>query len=216
MPDQVNRIKILSGITDREIAYMEIFVRTIPKLPTPRKFWLYNKANWTGMKDYLCLCLKRHDQAYNICVDTLWNDIKNPPSEAANMFIPRKKSKKDVCPWIDKELMKTMKTRDRVFRWSKKSGAEKAEKRYLLYESTVQTRLRSKHRAYVHNLFNTGDQTKVVLEIYQTQALSSSPNVVLLRTGNKLFAVPADKANVVNAQFVSVFSKPGSRSNCHQ
>lgn len=215
MPDQINRMKILPGISDHDIAYLELSVRPLPKTQSQRKIWLYNKADWIGMKNFLGPQLQRLDRAYNPCPDTLWTDIKELLTTAAEIFIPRRKTKKkDTCPWIDKELTHLMKTRDRLFRRCKKSGTEKAEKRYLLYKSTVQTQLRRKHRAYVNNMFTFADKTKEdpSKRFWRYIKHRRSPavrNIDPLRRGNALLTSPIDKANLLNEQFVSVFSNPG-------
>ena len=104
MPDQVHKTKIIPGISDHEIPYMELSVAPTYKKQVPRKVWLFNKADWHAMSDYLEPKLKLLNSCYNPCPDKLWNDFKELILDAMNLHIPRRMTKKrDCAPWVGKE-----------------------------------------------------------------------------------------------------------------
>jgi hypothetical protein len=99
MPEQVRRIRVIPGISDHAISYIELSVQPIAKRQVQRKVWLFNKADWTGMAEFLRPRLKRLDLAYNPSPNAMWNNIRDLLTEAATIFIPRKKTKRKVsCP----------------------------------------------------------------------------------------------------------------------
>ena len=138
MPDQVHRTKIIPRISDHEIPYMELSVAPTYKKQVPRKVWLFNKADWHAMSDYLEPTLKLLNSGYNPCPDKLWNDFKELILDAMNLHIPRRMTKKRDCvPRVDKETKRMCDKRDSLYRKSRRKGTVKAEQRFLLYKQTI-------------------------------------------------------------------------------
>ena len=76
-----------------------------------QKVWLYNKADWRGLADYLKPRFDRLDKKYHPTPDELWTEIKTHHLEGMVLYIPRRTTKhKESCPWIDKELHQIIKT----------------------------------------------------------------------------------------------------------
>ena len=94
------------------------------------------------------------------------------------------------------------------------------EQRFLLYKQTIKKQIRKSHAAYVHKLFT--DSSKSELELSKSfwtyvkhrrsQAISS---VGPLKSGNTIATQSRDKAEILNKQFISVFSKPSERLDYH-
>ena len=214
MPDQINRVKIIPGISDHEIPYLEVSVKPIFRKQQPRKVWLFDKTDWPKMAAHLDLCFKRLNQEYNPCPDQLWTKIKDLIIDAMELYIPRRKTKKrDSAPWITKEIKNLCEKRDSLYKKSRKKGGRKTEMRFLLYKQTVKKMIRKKQAEYVHNIFTDNTKTKqelskrfwTYIKHRRSPAVSS---IGPLRCGEALATQPLEKAELLNAQFVSVFSKP--------
>ena len=118
------------------------------------------------MLEYLGPRMARFEQEYNPYPDALWNKIKQEITEAMDIFIPRRLTKrKNSRPWIDKKLHRLIKTKRRLYKRCKKRGSTHLEKRYNLYKHTVQKLLRKQHAGYVHRLFTDSDKTSAELSI---------------------------------------------------
>ena len=164
LPDQVNRVKVIPGISDHEIVFMEFSVHLNYRKQPRRRVWVYNKADWSGMLEYLGPRMARIEQEYNPCPNALWNKIKQEITEAMDIFIPRRLTKrKDSRPWIDKKLHRLIKTKRRLYKRCKKRGSTHLEKRYNLYKHSVQKLLRKQHADYVHRLFTDSDKSSAEL-----------------------------------------------------
>ena len=87
MPDQINRVKIIPGISDHEIPYLEVSVKPIFRKQQPRKVWLFDKTDWPKMAAHLDLCFNRLNQEYNPCPDQLWTKIKDLIIDAMESYI---------------------------------------------------------------------------------------------------------------------------------
>ena len=213
LPDQVNRTKVIPGISDHEIPFIDFAVKPSMKKQLPRKVWLFKKADWIGMRDYLTPRLHILNQAYSPCPDELWNNIKSLLLETMEIFIPRRQTKKkDSAPWIDKETKHLTDIRDRLYRKSRKKGSAKTESRFLLYKQIVKKRIRKQHAAYIHNLFTDESKSKedlnkqfwTYVKHRRSQAMTQ---IGPLKKGVSLVTAAEEMAEMLNNQFVSVFSK---------
>ena len=123
IPDQISRTKVIPGISDHDIVFCELNVTPISRKQQRRKVWLFNKADWLGMAQHLEHTSNMSNKAYFPSPNHLWAHIKDAVHDAVVTYIPRKLAKrKDSCPWIDKDLRKPMKTRNRLYKRCKKSN----------------------------------------------------------------------------------------------
>ena len=216
LPEQINRVKVIPGISDHDIAYLELSVKPVTRKQQRRKVWLYNKADWRGLADFLKPYYDRLDMKYHHTPDEYWTAIKNHLLEGMAIYIPRRTTKrKDSCPWIDKELHHIINTRDRLYDKSKDKGSAKAEQRFKMYKQIAKKQFRKKHAKYVHNLFTDEEKSKEELSkrFWTYVKHRKSPVISTVgpfKSGNQLVTEPEEKANILNDQFVSVFSKPSS------
>ena len=76
LPDQVNRVKVIPGISDQEI-FMELAVHLNYGKQPRRRVWMHNRADWLGMIQYLSPRMACIKQECNPWPDALWNKKKN-------------------------------------------------------------------------------------------------------------------------------------------
>ena len=71
LSDQVSRVKVIQGISDHDIVYMELSVKPKSKIQKPREIYLYQKADWDGKRDYLGPILDRFENSYQPCANKI-------------------------------------------------------------------------------------------------------------------------------------------------
>ena len=222
LPEQINRVKVLPGISDHSIVYLEVAVTPNYSKQVRRKVWLYNQADWRGMCEYLAPRLERVDNEYQPSPDEHWNAIKDLILEAMQMFIPKRQTRrKDSRPWINKQLHKLIKKKNQLYKRCKKKGSLHLEKRYNAYRHVVQKMLRKQHAEYVHRLFTEDSKTKGELSkrfwTYVKHRRSAAVSSVgPLKKGTKVVTSAKERAEILNQQFVSVFSDPTPPTNYHE
>ena len=192
LPDRINRVKVIPGISDHEIVFMELSVHLNYRKQPRKRVWMYNKADWPGMIKYLGPRMARFEEEYNPCPDALWNKIQHEITEAMETFIPRRLTKrKDSRPWIDKKLHRLIKTKRRLYKKCKKRGSTHLE--------PVQKLLRKQHAHYVHRIFTDSDKTSAELskrfwKYVKHKRSAAISTVGPLKQGNRLVTSAKEKA----------------------
>ena len=180
----------------------------------PHKIWLYKRADWQGLSDHLESELKKINE--NMTVEETWKIMKPSIEDGIVKYIPSKISKKrKSLPYISADLDRKMTLRDRLETRSKKKGALRIEQRYKQLKRECQRQLRHEHHRYVENLLtDDGSQNHVSKKFwsYLKHKRGDTCGIGTLREGCQLVTEAAEKAEVLNRQFQSVFSTPAEET----
>ena len=228
-PNQVNRTQILPSISDHSVVYSEFDMNPTRRRQSPRKIPLMNKANWAGFKEFISNLGEEIMQAIstdNADTELLWQMFKGKIEQGIKMFIPSKTTKsKDSHPWIDRDIDRKMKQRDRAFTRSNKTGREKDEKRFQQLKHEVQRDERQAYWSYVKNLITPKEEDHEYSGLkrfykFIKHKKTDINGVAPLKVDGKLVTEPKDKAEALNYQFQSVFSHetivPTDNESSHQ
>ena len=219
IPEQVNRVKTLPGISDHSIVFIEVAVSPNYRKQIPRKVWLYSKADWEGMANYMRPRLEIIDNQYQPSPDDHWTMIKELILEAMTIYIPQRQTRrKDSRPWINKQLHRLIRKKNQLYKRCKKRGTLHLEKRYNMYRHAVQKMLRKQHADYVHRLFtdeskSKGELSKRFWTYVKHRRSAAVSSIGPLKRGTLLVTDAKERAQILNEQFVSVFSRPSSPTN---
>lgn len=173
--------------------------------------WLYGRADWVGMCQYLDPRLEKIDKAYQPSPNDHWICIKELILKAVHIFIPQRQiRRKDSRPWINKQPARLIKKNNQLYKCCKRKGSLHLEKRYNAYHHVVQKILRKQHAEYVDRIFTDENKAKSELSKrfwtyvkHRKSAAVSSDGP--LKRGTTLVTDTKDQAKILNDQFVSVF-----------
>ena len=212
--ERVIKTEVLPGISDHSCVLMEISMRINRRKQAPHKIWLYKRADWQGLSDHLESELKKINE--NMTVEETWKIMKTSIEDGIVKYIPSKISKKrKSLPYISADLDRKMTLRDRLETRSKKKGALRIEQRYKQLKRECQRQLRHEHHRYVENLLtDDGSQNHVSKKFwsYLKHKRGDTCGIGTLREGCQLVTDAAEKAEVLNRQFQSVFSTPAEET----
>ena len=204
--ERVNKTEVLPGISDHRCALIEISMRVNRRKQAPHKIYLYKRADWQGLRDYISTNITSDSTS----IEDTWTQIKTTIQTGVEKFIPSKMSKKrKSLPYISAALDKKMALRDRLERDSKKTGRLKVEQRYKQLKTEGQRQLRKEHYSYVENLLTDEENTDSVSKkfwSYLKHKRGDTCGIGTLRDGDCLVTDATKKAEVLNRQFQSVFT----------
>ena len=122
LPDMVNRMEIIPGISDHDIPFLDISTRVRLNKKTPCKIHLYHKGNIDGLTASLSNfsegCCERYASQESWDVEAVWISFKEAVLHAIDTHIPTKQitSKKQSLPWITQGIKKAIRKRDTLFK----------------------------------------------------------------------------------------------------
>ena len=147
----VNKVEILSGISDHEISISNINVKPKMSRQKPRSVPIYRKADWDSFKSYMAT-----KSSENFCrfqestVEEIWNALKTALDSGIQQFIPIKKiSSKCSLPWITQEIRRLVRKRDKLYQ-KQKSGSNKDRCIFKRVKHLVQQKIKNSHENYPH------------------------------------------------------------------
>ena len=196
-PTLIDSVSILPGLSDHDI--VRVLVNTIPSQTkqVPHNIPLYEKADWDQfkqtMRDFQSELLT--DLA-TTDVQELWDIFASRLEQGIDKFIPtRKVGTRDGFPWINQEICRLMRKRDKSYKRMKGSGRPNHTKKFLEYKHLVR---RVTDRAYKVN-------TKKMYSLLKHSKQDTS-GVAPLKSDGRTLSDDCEKSNALNRQFQSVFS----------
>ena len=120
---------------------------------------------------------------------------------------------KEWSPWIDKNLQKLIKRRNRAFQASKKTGKHYYEQKFLGLKRKVQLELSRAYWKHTEDIVSPSEKDvnnfscmKRFWRFIKHQKKDYT-SITTLKVNGKLIIDPKQKADALNSQFKSVFAE---------
>ena len=132
-PTLVHKVSVLPGLSDHYIVLAE--VNSHPELikQVPRDIPLYKKADWDQLKQSMRdFHSELQSDPATTDIQELWDKFASGLQRGIEKRIPiRRSGTKDGFPWINQEIRRLMRKRDKLYkRWSR-SGRPDDQKKFL-------------------------------------------------------------------------------------
>ena len=218
-PSLVNTSKVIPGISDHEAIYIESSLRPFINKSVPREIFQYNKANFDMIKQKLS---EKENDFDNLVPDSscndLWESFKNTLISLMDEFIPKKtiRNKKNHKPWITPHIRTLHRRLSRLLKRTRQTNDPSIRQRYLKTKANVQRIRRQSYWHYINNIIDPPDEegeqrgpsNQKRFWHYIKSLRRDNCGVSPLRDHEgKLNSAPLDKANILNHQYESVFTK---------
>ena len=217
-PSRVNRVHTIPGIADHDGVFAELDVRPIRPKQKRRSIPLYRKADWENLQLHQ---EKLHSRVVAACESSsasdLWCMFRDGVQEGIRQFIPHKIAKtRDNLPWLTQDIKKLMRKRDKCYAKLKKAKQDKTKLKSTLksLKHQIQREVRSAYWSYVEGIIEPLDEEQPYQGMkrfwtFMKHARSDGSGIVPLRRNGLLVSDSKGKAEILNAQFESVFTQDG-------
>ena len=204
-------------ISDHDIPTLDIDTHVILNKKAPRKVYIYSKGNMPNLINELYDYAHKFESKYNdpihSDINEMWQDFKEIVQKTIDKNIPSKliSGSKTNLPWITNSIRKMIRKRNAAYHKQKHSKEHADILVYKHLKRNVQTQIRKSYWENVESILS-GDEAST----YQTQnkfwkfikaskrdRTGTSP----LRDNGLLISEAKDKADILNRQYISVFSR---------
>lgn len=211
-PSLVADHRVLSGISDHDLVVVEANLAVKSTKPPRRKIFLYNKANFSAANEDLANFDKKLTNDYIASVDTntLWTEFQTVLQATIDKNVPSKMSSTRYnLPWVDQTIRRAIRRKQRLYNKARKSGSPDDWLKFKTTRRSIDRGIKKAHNRYINEVIGgslRSENTKPFWnyikstrqEVFGISTLSSKGRVV---------SFAQDKAEVLNQQFSSVFTK---------
>jgi len=215
-PPICHDVRVQPGLSDHEAVLCHLDFRPIRNKTTQREIPIYSKAEWDKIGTKINSCYNHIvENSENMSADDIWRKFSTDLNEATKCHIPTRRSRggKDK-PWITCRLKRMIRKRDRLYRKQRKTTERHDKENYYEMKNLVQREMRKSYWTYVEGIItptedeDTQKTNKRFWGFIKNcgQGTRDIPGLKDEIPAEK--QTPVDKANILNRQFQSVFSKP--------
>lgn len=215
-PSVVHNIQTLPslGSSDHDIVHHELNIKRGRPLQVKRKIRSYKNADWANFKNDLDQFSVKFIQQNHTDPNTSWNCFKDEFNRLTNKYIPSRlsKSRQDL-PWVTHEIVKLIRKRDKLYKKIKRSTSHNPVnmKSFKSLKSVIQNKIRNAYWSYLDSIIfsdNSNDGQKKKFYSFIKHNKTENSGVAPLSSNGSIHTDPVTKANILNKQFESVFSRP--------
>lgn len=219
-PTPVNRIRGMPpiGKADHDIVYVEYDIKAKRLRQNPRKIFIYKRGDMEGLRSHMSNFSETfHSRNLDETnVNDMWTEFKNVLLTAIDKHIPSKMTKDKVgYPWIDRRIKKLISKREKLYHRARKSSDPAVRDHFKKFRAVVQKAIRDAYWHYVSDIFTLDDDDANQPRNDKPKKFWSFINslkkdnlgIASLRQNGVLKTSSKDKANILNDQFQSVFTR---------
>ena len=211
-PGIVQKTTTAPGFSDHDhMVVMETSLKATINKKKPREVYQYKKTNWDTIRQkieekalYYWTSLPSENT-----VSTNWKAFKDMIRTTIDENIPKKTiSKRYHLPWLSRGTKRLLNKKKRVYRKAKRTQQETHWEEFHNIRKQCQHETTSDYHKYINSLIDPSeDKTKKNLWSYLKHKRQDSFGVSTLKSNGSCQTTPATKAEALNQQFVSVFTR---------
>ncbi|XP_072017050.1 uncharacterized protein [Amphiura filiformis] len=205
----VRDVKVDPGLSDHYMVITDIDLRAKWKRQPRRKYFVRRKANEDLINEELSTFKDKYFSMGNVSVQEKWDNLESEIKTVMNKHIPQKTAAKpNSLPWFKRSHHRLRRRKQRAFNKAKKSQSSDDWKKFLSCQKELKKSLNESEREFVANNLTTAmkENTKQFWS-YMKRLGKSESGVADLKVNNNIISDGKEKAEALNAQFASVFTR---------
>ena len=215
-PSLISKCTPLPRISDHEMVLTVSDVRAKRLKPAPRKIFLWRKADLANIKSKLSDFSLKFTTAYSVDtpVNILWDVIACELQSVLSDCVPTKMATTRFNqPWINSHIKSLARRKKRAYLQARRTKTKYDRSRYQKLKKQMQHDCRAVYNDYVCNMISDDDSgnSKKFWSFIKSKRCDSIGVSPLMKDGT-LQSDSSVKANMLNEQFVSVFTNEDTSS----
>ena len=196
------------GNSDHDIVLYDCAVKPFRPKPVRRKIYLWNKANIEGIKEDLVEFGSAPPPPDKNVLE-LWDMFKIKIEEVIANRVPTKmSSNRHTNPWINTEIRRCIRRKQRAHKKSKATKKKKDNDRYLRLQTEVNFLIQEAHKTYLEDIVSNDckSNNKKFWSYIKSKGQDSAGVPPLKDRDGFLYSSSSKKAEILNNQFLSAFT----------
>ena len=207
----VDHTEVIPGISDHEMVVVDQTIKPVYNKPKPRTTFLYQKTDWEKLRNRLSdLSSKIVSSVVERTVNENWETFRDGILEEIRKCIPSKKiSNRINTPWFNNKMKRLIRKKHKLFKKARSSGKADAWAAYKKHKSACQKALRNQRWDYINTIIDTALEQNDVKPLWKYIKSKKQDNIGVssIKHKGQLFAGSKTKAELLNNQFTSVFTR---------
>ena len=198
------------GKSDHDIVMIDLTLDTYHQHVSPYKILLWDKADQAVIRQHIdnAMC-KILDNSYET-VNDIWSDFKSSITSIVEENIPSKMSRSRYSnPWMTTKVKRLLRRRQKAFRVARRNNNAKNQARYRHLKATAQREMRKAHDDFIDQTVcgELQGNSKRFWSYLKSKRQDSQGVAPLRKTDGLLYNDVASKADILNQQFHSVYTR---------
>ena len=212
-PSFVKNVTVTGGISDHDVVVIEADVKPKFVRPARRKIFLYKKAKYENISEDISAFddLLTSDYITEHNTNEIWLGFRNTIVTSMNKHIPSKNSlSRHNLPWVNHSIRKDIRKKKRMYKQAKKAKTSESWTKFKTHRRKTDRNIRKAYRSYIRDTVGGSlkeNNTKPFWNFIKTTKQEVFGVSTLKKGDGSLATLPTDKANALNDQFCSVFTK---------
>jgi hypothetical protein len=198
------------GASDHDIVLYDTTVQVFRPRPPRTKIYLWKKADIQGIKSDVKTDNEIFQGKSTLSVEKMWDDIKGALKSIIEKRVPTKTSAARYShPWTDTEIRRAIRRKQRAHAKAKRTKKKRDTDRYKRLQHKVKHMIRPASKTYLENTNSEAytSNPKKFWSFIKSKGQEASGVPPLKNKDGFLKSDSASKAEILNDQFVSVFTK---------
>ena len=211
-PTLVNNSSVIPGVSDHDgIAMIDMLTKPKYNKPKPRKLYQYHKADLNGLKESVKELSQKISSNADSTVEEDWVEFRDGLSECMDSHIPFKfSSSRNETPWITHNIKRQLRRKQRAFNHARATGRDDDLEKFHAIRKETQ---RASKRAYWKWVRTRCVESSKQFWSFVKKLRRDSMGIPALRKDGLLVSDDVGKAEILNAQFESVFTSEEPMDN---
>ena len=206
--DLINNLEVGEPFSDHNSITFIVNTRTYQQRISTKENYAFNKADWNHLRSLFSyspwyFTLEQQD------INANWEVWKDLYFAAVNESIPKYRHKrKNIAPWITKDLIKLSRKKKHLYKKAKKSNSEDHWVAYRTLNNTLKKKCNSakwSHLKALADKLQVENNSKPFWN-YMRSIRKGTDDLVFLKEGSAEIAGDQEIAQHMNAYFASVFT----------
>ena len=209
-PSLVKYSAVIPGISDHEMVVVDQDLHAVYNKNKLQKIHKYKQADWasikTSAKELSDTILQESDKPVN----DRWEMLKRGIMKIMDQHIPNKWSRtRHNLPWLNSNLKKNIKKKHKLWRKAKSSTSKQAWEKYKRQKKETQRSMREAQCNYVKTILQDSLENNDTKPFWKYVKSKKRDHIGIspLKDQGKLYTNNKEKAELLNRQYQSVFTK---------